>query len=122
MWQAKIQDNEDDFLAAVGPNECAINPAFERNRRIAANRAFHAAGTARHGKAWNAQRSLLVRVFTHGRTDSSRDLSADELVALMTLLNGSADSAQSARDAQAPADRPLAFAADGALPFSKPRW
>jgi hypothetical protein len=48
-------------------------------------------------------------------------LSADELVTLMTLLNGNVDAGQRSRDEQAPMERPLPFTADGKLPFSTPR-
>ena len=45
----------------------------------ALSKAFHASGARLYGQEWDAKRHEIIRAYTKGRTESSRDLSADEL-------------------------------------------
>ena len=45
----------------------------------ALSKAFHASGARLYGQEWDAKRHEFIRAYTKGRTESSRDLSADEL-------------------------------------------
>ena len=45
----------------------------------AALKAFHATGSRLYGQDWDSKRHEIIKAYTKGRTESSRDLSADEL-------------------------------------------
>ena len=45
----------------------------------ALSKAFHASGARLYGQEWDAKRHEIIRAYTKGRTESSRDLTPDEL-------------------------------------------
>lgn len=45
----------------------------------ALSKAFHASGARLYGQDWDAKRHEIVRAYTKGRTESSRELTPDEL-------------------------------------------
>ena len=45
----------------------------------ALSKAFHASGARLYGQEWDAKRHEIIKAYTKGRTESSRDLTPDEL-------------------------------------------
>jgi len=45
----------------------------------ALSKAFHASGARLYGQDWDAKRHEIIKAYTKGRTESSRDLTPDEL-------------------------------------------
>ena len=53
----------------------------------AAMKAFHATGARLYGQEWDAKRHEIVRAYTKGRTESSKELNADELAFLTERMD-----------------------------------
>lgn len=71
--------------------------------------ALHIAGAAAHGALWSTVRGTYILSATHGRTASSRECNARELVAAAEMVKAAAGAAVSiARQAQRYADTHVA--------------
>ena len=53
----------------------------------AAMKAFHAAGARLYGQDWDSKRHEIIGKYTKGRTESSKDLTADELAFLTERMD-----------------------------------
>ena len=53
----------------------------------AAMKAFHATGARLYGQEWDAKRHEIVRAYTKGRTESSKELNADECAYLTERMD-----------------------------------
>ena len=53
----------------------------------AALKAFHATGSRLYGQDWDGKRHEIIKAYTKGRTESSKDLTADELAFLTERMD-----------------------------------
>ena len=115
-----IRERDED-QPLTSPNGAAS--AHEARRREAAFKAVHAEGRLRFPLGWPEIRHAFCKAITGGRTDSSKELTADELLAILKAMNEGTAPEEIARDNQVPAMpvREYGFDEDGRLAYARPR-
>lgn len=71
----------------TGSNGGAGNGNGHKTPTAAAMKAFHAIGARLYGQEWDTKRHEIIKAYTKGRTESSKELNADELAFLTERMD-----------------------------------